>query len=335
MKISIVIPCYNCEKTIAKTIESILNQTYQDFEIIICNDGSKDDSLNIISNYLNDNRIVLINKSNSGVASAVSYSLRQATGDIVMFIDSDDWANKDLFQTVVDNIKDNDILGFSLKKIDENNKLIGHRKLENKEYKSKEEVKKLMSTYFFDNHSFTAFKHLFCYRWASAFKKEIIDQIINEYERLNFTLYEDYVFNSLALEKSKKVKTIDYVGINYLQLSNSHSRVNEKDYDDLYSLRKNLREFMHNYSIRNNLDEDIFSTMEFDVSKFYLSRIIKRSTYKESKKLFKILKKDKIYNESKSKVSIKGESFKRRVYFYFLKHNMLLSIYITFKLFEF
>lgn len=334
MKISIIIPCYNCEKTIASTIESILNQTYQNFEIIICNDGSTDNSLNIINNYLKDNRIVLINKDNGGVVSSNSYAIRQATGDIIMYIDADDKANIDLFETIVNNIEDYDMIGFGFKKINENNKLIGYKTLNNIEYQD-EEVKDLMSKYYFDNHSFSAFKCLFVYRWSIAYKKEIIDQIIDEYERLNFSLYEDYVFISLALEKSSRVKTINYVGINYLQLKNSHSRVNQKDYNDLYSLRNKLREYIHNYSIRNNLDEDIFSTMEFDVSKFYLSRIIKRSSFKESKKLFKLLKKDEIYNKSKSKVSIKDESFKRKVYFYFLKHNIFIFIFVAFKFFMF
>lgn len=335
MKISIIIPCYNCEKTIASTIESILNQTYQDFEIIICNDGSTDNLLDVISKYLDDNRIVLINKDNGGVASSNSYAIRQATGNIIMFIDGDDKANNDLFETIINNIEDYDLLGFGFKKINEKNKLIGYKSLNNIQYKNKDEVKDLMSKYYFDNHSFSAFKNLFVYRWSIAFKKEIIDQIIDEYERLNFSLYEDYVFISLALEKAKKVKTIDYIGIDYLQLKNSHSRINQKDYDDLYFLRKNLRKYIHFYSIRNNLDEDIFLTMEFDVSKFYLSRIIKRSSFKESKRLFKLLKKDEIYNKSKSKVSTKDESFKRKVYFYFLKHNIFICIFFAFKCFMF
>lgn len=335
MKISIIIPCYNCEKTTASTIESILNQTYQDFEIIICNDGSTDNSLDVINNYLNDNRIVLINKDNGGVVSSNSFAIRQATGDIIMFIDGDDKANDDLFETIIKNIEDYDMLGFGFKKINEKNKLIGYKSLNNIQYKNKDEVKDLMSKYYFDNHSFSAFKNLFVYRWSIAFKKEIADQIIDEYEKLNFSLYEDYVFISLALEKAKKVKTIDYIGIDYLQLKNSHSRVNQKDYDDLYLLRKNLRKYIHDYSIRNNLDEDIFSTMEFDVSKFYLSRIIKRNSFKESKRLFKLLKKDEIYNISKSKVSTKDESFKRKVYFYFLKHNIFICIFFAFKCFMF
>lgn len=335
MKISIIIPCYNCEKTIASTIESILNQTYQDFEIIICNDGSTDNSLDVINNYLNDNRIVLINKDNGGVVSSNSFAIRQATGYIIMFIDGDDKANDDLFETIIKNIEDYDMLGFGFKKINEKNKLIGYKSLNNIQYKNKDEVKDLMSKYYFDNHSFSAFKNLFVYRWSIAFKKEIVDQIIDEYEKLNFSLYEDYVFISLALEKAKKVKTIDYIGIDYLQLKNSHSRVNQKDYDDLYLLRKNLRKYIHDYSIRNNLDEDIFSTMEFDVSKFYLSRIIKRNSFKESKRLFKLLKKDEIYNISKSKVSTKDESFKRKVYFYFLKHNIFICIFFAFKCFMF
>lgn len=90
MKISIITPCYNAEKYIASMIASVLAQSYSNFELIIVNDGSKDKSTSIISTF-NDDRIKLINQKNSGKPSIPrNNGIKQATGDIICFLDSDD-----------------------------------------------------------------------------------------------------------------------------------------------------------------------------------------------------------------------------------------------------
>jgi glycosyltransferase involved in cell wall biosynthesis len=87
--VSVVMPAFNCERYIAECIDSVLEQTYQDFEIIIVDDGSTDDTVKIISQYKND-RIRLFNQSNSGSGSARNYGVKQASGEWVAFIDADD-----------------------------------------------------------------------------------------------------------------------------------------------------------------------------------------------------------------------------------------------------
>ena len=87
--ISILLPVYNSELFIKNTIESILNNTYKSFELIIINDGSEDNSLDIIKSY-NDPRIKLYNKSNSGLIETLNYGIRKCKNDIIMRIDSDD-----------------------------------------------------------------------------------------------------------------------------------------------------------------------------------------------------------------------------------------------------
>jgi len=86
---SVIIPLYNKEKYIGETIESVLNQVFNDFEIIIIDDGSTDNSLSIASSY-NDNRIRIINQKNNGVSSARNNGIRNANFDWICFIDSDD-----------------------------------------------------------------------------------------------------------------------------------------------------------------------------------------------------------------------------------------------------
>lgn len=91
-KISIVVPVYNSRKTLNRCIESLIQQTYQDIEIILVDDGSKDDSLMICLEYQKqDNRVHVIQKDNGGVSSARNAGIDAAAGVYIMFCDSDDW----------------------------------------------------------------------------------------------------------------------------------------------------------------------------------------------------------------------------------------------------
>lgn len=87
--ISVIIPLYNKEKTISRAVNSVLNQTYRNFEVIIVNDGSTDKSLNIAQS-IPDNRIKIITKENGGVSSARNMGIKMATYDYIAFLDSDD-----------------------------------------------------------------------------------------------------------------------------------------------------------------------------------------------------------------------------------------------------
>lgn len=99
--ISIIIPVYNASKYIEKCLESIINQTYQSIEIIVINDGSKDNSLEILNEYASkDNRIKVIDKENGGVSSARNLGIDKATGKYIMFIDSDDYIEKDMLEVM-------------------------------------------------------------------------------------------------------------------------------------------------------------------------------------------------------------------------------------------
>ena len=94
--VSIIIPVYNSEKYILETINSILNQDYPFFELILVDDGSSDDSFLIIEEYVkNDIRIKYFKKNNSGAAETRNYGLKYATGDYIFFLDSDDLIEKD------------------------------------------------------------------------------------------------------------------------------------------------------------------------------------------------------------------------------------------------
>ncbi len=91
-KVSIIVPVYNVEKYLSTCLDSLINQTLKDIEIICVNDGSTDNSLNILNEYAQkDTRIIVINKENSGPGSCRNLGIEKATGEYIQFVDSDDW----------------------------------------------------------------------------------------------------------------------------------------------------------------------------------------------------------------------------------------------------
>ena len=90
--ISVIVPVYNVENYLGKCLDSLINQTYKDIEIICINDGSTDNSLNILREYEQmDSRIIIIDQKNGGLSNARNIGLKEAAGEYIMFVDSDDW----------------------------------------------------------------------------------------------------------------------------------------------------------------------------------------------------------------------------------------------------
>lgn len=104
--ISIIIPIYNAQKTLQRCLDSILHQSFTDFECIMVNDGSKDDSAKIIQEYVSkDERFRMINQSNQGVSTARNTGLDSAMGKYVLFIDSDDYIPESYVAQLVECLK--------------------------------------------------------------------------------------------------------------------------------------------------------------------------------------------------------------------------------------
>lgn len=102
-KVSIIVAIYNSGKFLRKNIESIINQTYRNIEIILVDDGSPDDSPAICDEYaLKDSRINVIHKKNGGTCEARNYGLKKMTGDYVTIIDGDDWLEPDYVEYLMD-----------------------------------------------------------------------------------------------------------------------------------------------------------------------------------------------------------------------------------------
>lgn len=101
-KISIIVPVYNVQKYLEACLESLIKQTYDNYEVILVNDGSTDQSLEICKLFENKSeKVKIINQQNSGVSCARNKGLEQATGKYVMFVDSDDWIDQEMLDQLV------------------------------------------------------------------------------------------------------------------------------------------------------------------------------------------------------------------------------------------
>lgn len=108
-KVSIIIPVYNAEMFLKDCVDSIINQTYEDIEILLINDGSTDKTGNMCEEYAKkDQRIVVIHKENGGVSSARNVGINKSSGNYIMFVDSDDWIENDTIHFLVNIQEKND-----------------------------------------------------------------------------------------------------------------------------------------------------------------------------------------------------------------------------------
>jgi glycosyltransferase involved in cell wall biosynthesis len=108
--ISIIVPVYNCDNFLKKSITSLVSQTFKNIEIICINDGSKDNSLAILSDFSEkDERIIVINQEKSGPAEARNKGLKKARGEYIMFCDSDDWYEPIMCQKMLETIQSKNV----------------------------------------------------------------------------------------------------------------------------------------------------------------------------------------------------------------------------------
>lgn len=177
--ISVIIPAYNAARTIRRCIQSVLDQTYTEWEMIIVDDGSKDNTLDICQSY-DDSRIRVLHKENGGVSSARNHGLKFAQGDYIAFIDSDDFIEADYLEHLSQGWGyDIVISGFCYENTPESSSF--HLKLANREAVGRE-LSKLINA------------DQLCYPWGRLFKRSIIETYhIRFDEAMRFA--EDNVFN--------------------------------------------------------------------------------------------------------------------------------------------
>lgn len=208
-KVSVVVPIYNAGRKLNKCIKSILNQTFKDFELILVNDGSTDNSLNICRMHQKqDKRIIVINKDNEGSVVTRRTGVEASSSKYIMFVDADDWIDRKTIEILYNETIGSsvDITVCNMYKVLGNGMLIKQKNKsvyfnEEKTY-NKEEIRKDLVTAYFHGHPFPS---SLC---AKLYKKELLVDCGNYLDRICF-LGDDLFYNLEILIKANKVKVID------------------------------------------------------------------------------------------------------------------------------
>lgn len=125
-KISVIVPVYNAENYLNRCIESVLAQTYTDWQMVLVDDGSKDESLKVCQRYADlDNRIRVIHQENAGPGIARNTGIAAANGDYIVFIDSDDYVEKEYFQLLSGH--DEDVVFINVRNVDEQGHILNEK----------------------------------------------------------------------------------------------------------------------------------------------------------------------------------------------------------------
>lgn len=205
--ISIIVPVYNVEKYLSKCIESILHQTYKNWELLLIDDGSHDNSGKICDEYaLNDSRIKVFHKANGGVSSARNLGLEKALGDFIMFVDSDDWIGEKCLEICTKEIIENDLdaLQFGFTAVFPNQETP----------RIKESTSILNGGEYIQTNSFNV-----CV-WGGIYKKKIIDDYKLKFIQ-QLKLAEDQIFTLNFFKHTQRIKYIDKPMYYYLQRMDS------------------------------------------------------------------------------------------------------------------
>lgn len=216
MRFSIIVPVYNSEKYLVKCLESIINQTNQDFELLIINDGSPDDSQEIINKYQNKYpfKIKSFIKENGGLSDARNYGVTKAIGEYILFIDSDDFINTRLLEQLESCIQKDlpDIIGYNFVDMNQNYEQTSITTRPHKANISGEEaISELVLS-----------KQYFEPAWGFAYNLDYWKS--NKFEYIKGLLHEDFALTPLVIVKANKVSFIDFDGYYYIKTSNSITR---------------------------------------------------------------------------------------------------------------
>ena len=302
MKVSVIVPVYNVEPYLDKCLNTLVNQTLKKIEIIIVNDGSKDNSEKIIEKYLKKypEKIKYIKKANGGLSSARNEGLKYASGEYIGFVDSDDYVSLNTFNLMYKKAKEKnfDLVVCNLNYVYETKTKMVSVGLD-KDLENEDEVKKNI---------------VFLYPavWNKLYKKEILDSL----KFKEGIWYEDVEFNFRVYPRVKSIGYVDKPLIQYVQRESSISKTIDKR---LFNYIDNFNGLIRYYQ-DNNLYNKYYFELEYSYVRYLYATFIKQLSYTNDKELFKEGVKEAIKN-----VQEHFPNYKKNIY---LKKFGLKNIYL-------
>ncbi len=241
-KVSVVVPIYNVEKYLNRCLQSIVNQSYKNIEIILVNDGSTDNSLLIAEKKAKeDSRIKIISQQNQGLSAARNTGINNASGSYICFVDSDDFVHPDYVKLLLECIlkNDADISVCDFLYIDENGNTWKRKQKENKIYNNEEALKDIFCKE--QNTEVMTWNKLYK---IQLFKDNKIYFPVGRYHEDNFTTYRLYYY-------ANKIAMISNELYYYLQRSNSimGQKFNKKRLDIIDAIEE-TKDFFKNKNIK-------------------------------------------------------------------------------------
>jgi glycosyltransferase involved in cell wall biosynthesis len=256
IEISIIVPVYNLEPLLPKCVESILTQTFTDFELILVNDGSTDRSGELCDEFAKlDNRIVVIHKSNGGVASSRNAGLEAAKGSYIGFVDNDDFVNEHMFETLYTNaiIHESEIVVCDFLKVNETQDIDTKKRKINFKVEHFNNVESLNQIYTDNNLTFIC-------PWNKLYKKSLFNEIKYELGNIN----DDETVAHQLLYESKKTTYIHTELYYYVQREGSqiNSAFHIKRLCKVYALKDRVEFFkskneieLHEKALKHFMDK--------------------------------------------------------------------------------
>lgn len=327
--VSIILPVYNVEKYIEKCIQSILDQSYIYFELLVINDGSVDNSIRIIEKF-KDKRITIYHKKNGGVSEARNFGLNKIKGDYIYFIDADDWIEPNLLATCIKSIeihKSNFVVfSYFLDKENFKGNLI-HSKLVNIKstvfHKEKNNIK-------IDNNTL----YLMGFVWNKFYRASFINDYKLRFNK-DISLFEDVIFNTKIFELVDKIVLIDKVLYHYIDRDvKSLSKMYKPNLFDLLVLKdKYIFDFLTTWKINLNDKNRILSNLSFKGIRYYIHSLF---FYKNDLNLVSKLDSIKnILNQEKTQKYISiyiPRTLKDKVYKFLIINKLVYCIYVINKI---
>lgn len=288
-KVSVIIPCYNIEQHLPKCIESILNQSFDDFELLLINDGSTDDTKVVCESYAKqDSRIKVFHQKNAGVSAARNLGLQQATGDLLIFIDGDDYIKKDYIEQLVNNYVEGNWLICGMINVRNENPIC------NKDFQNLLDIhpERMISKSNFMNllkyYSFSS-------PCARIYSAKIIKDNSLKFD-INVTYQEDLLFNLEYVQFIEQVKLVDYFGYYYIEHLTSSSGRFHHNFNHVDLLFQKLNDLVRSKDDKNTLKEFILQTTLRKISNIFHKKSPK--TTKDKLSEIKELYRSAYYNYS-------------------------------------
>lgn len=318
--ISIVVPVYNAEKYLKKCLDSLINQTYKNLEIICVNDGSCDNSYNILKEYAHlDSRIIVINQENRGASEARNAALDNASGEYIMFVDSDDYIELETCELAIAAAEHNhaDLVFWSYVREFGDKSKEKHFFWEDGTIFEGDDVKtqlhRRLCGLVDEELAHPDYIHSFESLCTKLYRANyIFDNNIRFVDIKKIATSEDGIFNLYALQYVKKAVYIKKAFYHYNKVNDSSLTTVYKD--KLFSQRQTLDNIIHQYIEKNALPKDFYVALK---NRIALNLIDLGLNIVSSD--FNLFKKNKLITEILATPEYK-EAYKQLKYRYFPLH---------------